>query len=77
MFEASGYSVHMANAMAKPRATAKYGTASNNEGGVGQFLDKVFRPEVAKPDAGLDVEHLKQLDRSLAASSPLASGVYP
>ncbi|GAA5987998.1 hypothetical protein JCM5350_007856 [Sporobolomyces pararoseus] len=77
MFEASGYSVHMANAMAKPRATAKYGTASNNEGGVGQFLDKIFRPEMAKPDGGLDVEHLKQLDRSLAASSPLASGVYP
>ncbi|GAA5880425.1 hypothetical protein JCM1840_007692 [Sporobolomyces johnsonii] len=77
MFQASGYSVHMANAMEKPRLTAKYSTGSNNEGGVGQFLDKIFRPEQAAADSGLDVEHLKQLDQSLATSSPLASGVYP
>ena len=43
MFNASGYSVHMGNAMQAPRDAAKYSTGTNNEGGVGQFLDRVFR----------------------------------
>ncbi|KAI5479139.1 hypothetical protein MNV49_003999 [Pseudohyphozyma bogoriensis] len=60
MFRAAGYSVSMANAMPLPKATAKYATGSNNEGGVGMFLDRVFRP--SHPDAALPVENLKSLD---------------
>lgn len=39
MFQASGYSVSMANAMDAPRNAAKYSTLSNNHGGVGAFLE--------------------------------------
>lgn len=43
MFNAAGYSVSMGNAMDAPRNAASYSTGTNNEGGVGQFLDRVFR----------------------------------
>lgn len=79
MFQASGYSVAMGNGMAKPKSVAKYQTSSNNDGGVGQWLNRVFRPEyVSEPDAGLSVEHLKALDEQLGQTqSPLAAGAYP
>jgi len=80
MFGASGFSVAMENGMPKPKAVAKYQTTSNNDGGVGKFLDKIFRPEyVNEPDAGLSVDHLKALDAQLgaASASPLAAGLYP
>jgi Cof subfamily protein (haloacid dehalogenase superfamily) len=60
MFRACGYSVSMGNAMPLPRQTAIYQTATNNEGGVGLFLDRIFRPN--RPDAALSVEGLKSLD---------------
>jgi len=60
MFKAAGYAVSMGNAMDAPRLAADYATATNNEGGVGQFLDRVFRP--SQPDAQLPVENLKTLD---------------
>lgn len=66
MFNASGYSVSMGNAMDAPRNAASYSTGTNNEGGVGQFLDRVFRP--TKPDASLPVDNIKSLD---SVSSPL------
>ncbi|BGP16055.1 hypothetical protein JCM10213_006809 [Rhodosporidiobolus nylandii] len=79
MFQASGYSVSLANAMPKPKAVAKYSTGSNNEGGVGQFLNAIFRPEYgSEPNANLDPSLLKALDdSSVAKSSPLATGAYP
>lgn len=60
MFKAAGYAVSMGNAMEAPRLAADYATGTNNEGGVGQFLDRVFRP--SHPDAALSVEGLKTLD---------------
>ncbi|KAL8290566.1 hypothetical protein RQP46_002824 [Phenoliferia psychrophenolica] len=60
MFKAAGYAVSMGNAMEAPRLAANYATATNNEGGVGQFLDRVFRP--SGPDASLPVSGLKPLD---------------
>lgn len=60
MFRASGYSVSMANAMPLPKSVASYATDSNNEGGVGVFLDRIFRP--TRPDASFAVDHLKTLD---------------
>ncbi|GAA6002474.1 hypothetical protein JCM10207_001140 [Rhodosporidiobolus poonsookiae] len=83
MFAASGYSVSMGNAMPKPKQVAKYSTGTNNEGGVGQFLNAIFRPEVDSgpiidKGAALSVDHLKALDASIVgASSPLAAGAYP
>lgn len=77
MFSASGHSVAMANAMPKPKQVAKYQTSSNNDGGVGAFLDAVFRPQKADvSNAGLSVDHLNALDDSFGAS-PLASGAFP
>ncbi|KAM0755648.1 HAD-like protein [Meredithblackwellia eburnea MCA 4105] len=64
MFKAAGYAVSMGNAMEAPRKAADYATATNNEGGVGQFLDRVFRPSF--PDAALPVDNIKSLD-SLSA----------
>lgn len=43
MFQAAGYSVAMGNGMEKAKETATYRTATNDEGGVGVFLDRVFR----------------------------------
>jgi hydroxymethylpyrimidine pyrophosphatase-like HAD family hydrolase len=43
MLTAAGFGVSMGNAMDAPRAAADYGTDTNNHGGVGQFLDRVFR----------------------------------
>ncbi|GAA5835667.1 hypothetical protein JCM11251_002989 [Rhodosporidiobolus azoricus] len=82
MFAASGHSVAMANGMAKPKAIAKYLTQSNNDGGVGQFLNAIFRPELdSQPNilgAALSADHIKALDSSVVGtSSPLASGVFP
>ncbi|GAA5981640.1 hypothetical protein JCM10908_004548 [Rhodotorula pacifica] len=78
MFEAAGYSVAMANGMQKPKRVATHQTSSNDEGGVGVFLNKIFRPEMSdEPDARLSVDHLKQLDEQLQANSPLAAGAYP
>ncbi|POY74876.1 hypothetical protein BMF94_2149 [Rhodotorula taiwanensis] len=78
MFEAAGYSVAMANGMKKPKRVATHQTSSNDDGGVGKFLNKIFRPEMSdEPDARLSVDHLKQLDQQLAANSPLAAGAYP
>ncbi|KAK4705186.1 hypothetical protein P7C70_g1016, partial [Phenoliferia sp. Uapishka_3] len=64
MFKAAGYAVSMGNAMAAPREAADYATATNNEGGVGQFLDRVFRP--SGPDAQRPVDGLKTLDGQAA-----------
>ena len=60
MLSQSGFGVSMGNAMDAPRLAAPYSTGTNDEGGVGQFLDRVFRP--SRPDAALPVEHLKTLD---------------
>lgn len=65
MFNASGYSVHMGNAMQAPRDAAMYATGTNNEGGVGQFLDRVFRPN--KPETTAGVDNVKSLDPVLEA----------
>lgn len=43
MFQAAGYSVAMGNGMAKAKEAATHLTATNDEGGVGMFLDRVFR----------------------------------
>lgn len=43
MFQAAGYSVGMGNGMAKAKEAATYITSTNDEGGVGVFLNKVFR----------------------------------
>lgn len=37
------YGVSMANAMPETTRAANYPTLSNNEGGVGAFLEKVYR----------------------------------
>lgn len=41
-------------------SSLSYATDSNNEGGVGVFLDRIFRP--TRPDASFAVDHLKTLD---------------
>lgn len=46
-------SVSMGNAMPVPTGASDYQTVTNNEGGVGVFLDAVFRPEYV-PKSGLD-----------------------
>jgi hydroxymethylpyrimidine pyrophosphatase-like HAD family hydrolase len=43
MFKAAGYSVAMGNGMQKAKESATYRTVTNDEGGVGMFLDRVFR----------------------------------
>ncbi|KAF8529938.1 HAD-like domain-containing protein [Gautieria morchelliformis] len=42
MFQTAGFSVAMGNAMPAAVAAAKYITTSNNEGGVGNFIKKVW-----------------------------------
>ncbi|KAF8592462.1 hypothetical protein K439DRAFT_1625823 [Ramaria rubella] len=42
MFNAAGYSVAMGNAMPAAKAAARFTTTSNDEGGVGAFLEKVW-----------------------------------
>jgi len=49
MLSRAGYGVSMGNAMEAPRKAAKYSTLTNNEGGVGHFLDSIFRPEMLQP----------------------------
>ncbi|KAI5819117.1 HAD-like domain-containing protein [Pyronema omphalodes] len=44
MFRVSGMSVAMGNAMETARSEAIFSTDSNDEGGVGTFLEKVFWP---------------------------------
>ncbi|KAF8540780.1 HAD-like domain-containing protein [Trichophaea hybrida] len=44
MFEVAGMSVAMGNAMEGPRKAATWVTESNDEGGVGRFLERVFWP---------------------------------
>lgn len=46
-------SVSMGNAMPVPAGASDYQTITNNEGGVGVFLDAVFRPEYV-PKTGFD-----------------------
>jgi hydroxymethylpyrimidine pyrophosphatase-like HAD family hydrolase len=78
MFAASGHSVAMANGMPKPKQVAKYQTSSNNDGGVGEFLNAVFRPQRSDvSNAGLSVDHLNALDSSVVGASPLSSGAFP
>jgi hydroxymethylpyrimidine pyrophosphatase-like HAD family hydrolase len=43
MFKAAGYSVGMGNGMLKAKEAATHSTATNDEGGVGLFLNRVFR----------------------------------
>ncbi|EGG11624.1 uncharacterized protein MELLADRAFT_102458 [Melampsora larici-populina 98AG31] len=43
MLSSAGYSVAMENADERLKSVAKFVTLSNNEGGVGVFLDKIFR----------------------------------
>jgi hydroxymethylpyrimidine pyrophosphatase-like HAD family hydrolase len=45
LLAAAGMPVAMANAMPGAAAVAKWRTGSNDEGGVGMFLEKVFFPE--------------------------------
>jgi hydroxymethylpyrimidine pyrophosphatase-like HAD family hydrolase len=45
LFAAAGMSVAMANAMPEALAAARWRTGSNDEGGVGMFLEKVFFPD--------------------------------
>lgn len=45
MFEVAGMSVAMENAMEKPKACATWVTESNDAGGVGKFLERIFWPE--------------------------------
>lgn len=52
-FRASGMSVSMGNAMPVPTGASDYQTLTNNEGGVGVFLDAIFRPEYV-PKSGYD-----------------------
>jgi hydroxymethylpyrimidine pyrophosphatase-like HAD family hydrolase len=44
MLEVAGMSVAMGNAMPSAAAVAKWRTATNDEGGVGLFLEKIFFP---------------------------------
>lgn len=53
MFRASGMSVSMGNAMPVPTGASDYQTVTNNEGGVGVFLDAIFRPDYV-PKSGFD-----------------------
>ncbi|EIN08129.1 hypothetical protein PUNSTDRAFT_69184, partial [Punctularia strigosozonata HHB-11173 SS5] len=48
MFKVAGMSVAMGNAMASAKAEAVWETATNDEGGVGLFLEKVFYPNEAQ-----------------------------
>ncbi|GAA5984362.1 hypothetical protein JCM11641_006195 [Rhodosporidiobolus odoratus] len=80
MFAASGYSVAMSNAMTKPKQVAKYQTGSNDDGGVGQFLNSIFRPELAdmnEAKKSLAFDELKLDDSNVGGGSPLAAGAYP
>lgn len=43
MFCTAGYSVAMANGMEAAKLAATYQTVSNDEGGAGRFLDRIFR----------------------------------
>lgn len=43
MFRTAGFSVAMGNAMQAAKDAATHQTVSNDEGGVGHFLDRVFR----------------------------------
>jgi Cof subfamily protein (haloacid dehalogenase superfamily) len=43
MFKVVGHSVAMANGMSNARATARYLTSSNDEGGVGEFVDRIWK----------------------------------
>jgi hydroxymethylpyrimidine pyrophosphatase-like HAD family hydrolase len=45
MFEVAGMSVAMGNAMPVARAKARWVTDTNDAGGVGTFLQKVFFPD--------------------------------
>ena len=56
MFKASGMSVSMGNAMPLPATSSDFSTRTNNEGGVGCFLDAIFRPDYQpkSTDAGYD-----------------------
>ncbi|EOR01113.1 hypothetical protein E3P92_03588 [Wallemia ichthyophaga] len=49
MFKASGFSCSMGNAMKAPRENCTHRTLTNNEGGVGVFLDSIFRPDYQPP----------------------------
>jgi hydroxymethylpyrimidine pyrophosphatase-like HAD family hydrolase len=42
MLEVAGLSVAMGNAMPAAARAAKWRTGTNDEGGVGQFIEKVF-----------------------------------
>lgn len=44
MLEIAGMSVAMGNAMPAATRTAKWQTGTNDEGGVGLFLEKIFFP---------------------------------
>lgn len=44
MLKTAGYGVAMAQGMESPKEVADFITVSNDEGGVGVFLDKIFRP---------------------------------
>jgi len=43
MFRVAGYSCAMGNAMEAAKRAATHQTTSNDEGGVGDFLDRIFR----------------------------------
>jgi hydroxymethylpyrimidine pyrophosphatase-like HAD family hydrolase len=45
MLEVAGMSVAMGNAMDAARKAAKWETLTNDEGGVGRFLERVFFAE--------------------------------
>jgi hydroxymethylpyrimidine pyrophosphatase-like HAD family hydrolase len=42
MFKAAGMSVAMGNAMPEAKAVARWQTSTNDKGGVGEFLERVF-----------------------------------
>jgi hydroxymethylpyrimidine pyrophosphatase-like HAD family hydrolase len=44
MLQLAGYSVAMSNAMPAAETVARYRTGSNDEGGVGMWLERVFFP---------------------------------
>jgi hydroxymethylpyrimidine pyrophosphatase-like HAD family hydrolase len=44
MFEVAGMSVAMGNAVDVAKSKARWTTTTNDEGGVGRFLEKVFFP---------------------------------
>ncbi|TIB73654.1 HAD-like protein [Wallemia mellicola] len=54
MFRASGMSVSMGNAMPMPAQNSDFSTVTNNEGGVGRFLDACFRPTYKPENSGTD-----------------------